>query len=89
MATIEVPVEGRPTDATDSADLLGVDGNAFSVIATTKQLLKRAGASREFCEGYTKRAMASGSYDELLALSVAYLDSEGGDSQIFNRNVES
>ena len=89
MANITVPIEGRPTEATDSSQLLGIDGNAFSVMGSTKRILREAGASREFTDGYLKAAMASESYDALLALSMAYLDAEGGDIQTFHRNVES
>lgn len=86
--TIEVPTEGRPTEATDSTSLLGVDGNVFSVIGTTRRILKSAGASREFYDDLAKRAMASSSYAEALAVCVAYLDANGGDSAIRSRSID-
>lgn len=70
---IEVPTEGRPTEETSSDDLLGIDGNAFSIMGTTRKLLQRAGATKEFRDSYFTQAM-SGDYDHLLAVSIAYLD---------------
>jgi hypothetical protein len=70
---ISVPTEGRPTTYTSSEDLIGIDGNAFSIMGTTKQILQRAGASKGFRDSYLKDAM-SGDYDHLIAVSVAYLD---------------
>ena len=70
---ISVPTEGRPTKPTTSEDLIGVDGNAFSIMGNTSGLLQRAGATKEFRDAYRKDAM-SGDYDHLIAVSVAYLD---------------
>lgn len=55
--------------------LVGVDGNAFSVIAAVRQALRRAGASKEYRDAYLAEAM-SGDYVYLLAVSVAYLEDE-------------
>jgi len=85
MAGIEVPTEGRPEAATDSSILLGVDGNAFSVMATVKRALRQGGATPEYVQEYVKQAM-SGDYAHLLAVSVAFLDADGGDSEIAYRN---
>lgn len=72
---IEVPTEGGPAYGLVSGDdLLGVDGNAFAVMAETKRLLLIAGASKEFIAAYVAEA-TSGNYDHLLATSLAYLDS--------------
>lgn len=76
MAEIVVPTEGRPNDTVNSADLLGCDGNAFGVMGQTQRLLRQAGASKEFVTAYMNEAM-SGSYEHLLAASMAFLDSGG------------
>lgn len=70
---IAVPIEGRPTAPTSSEDLLGIDGNAFSVLGHTARLLRQAGASEAFKDAYMAEAM-SGDYDHVLATSVAFLD---------------
>lgn len=76
MAQIRVPVDGRPLEQLDSGDILvGIDGNAFVIIATTAKALRRAGASKAFEEAYRKEAM-SGDYDHVLQTSMAYLDAE-------------
>lgn len=71
---IKVPTDGRPTDEANSADLIGCDGNAFSIMGTTKQLLQHYGASKAYIASYMNEAM-SGDYDHLIAASCAYLDS--------------
>ena len=71
--SITVPTEGRPTDICYSTDLVGVDGNAFSIMGWTTKTLRRAGANKSFTDAYMAEAM-SGDYDHLLATSVAYLD---------------
>ena len=76
MAHITVPTEGRPLEQLDSGDILvGIDGNAFVVMATTAKALRRAGASKAFEDAYRAEAM-SGDYDHLLATSMAYLDAD-------------
>ena len=70
---ISVPSNGRPSDEANSADLIGCDGNAFSIMGTTKQLLRHYGASKEYISSYLAEAM-SGDYEHLIAASAAYLD---------------
>jgi hypothetical protein len=72
---IVVPEEGRQTEETSASDLIGVDSNAFAIIFATRQMLKKAGASKPFMDGYRVLAM-SGDYNHLLALSMAYLDAD-------------
>lgn len=55
--------------------LTGVDGNAFSIIATVSRYLRDANASREYVQSYRDLAM-SGDYDHLIAVSIAVLDGE-------------
>ena len=70
---IEVPEEGRPSQSISAASLIGIDGNAFSIMGVTKTLLKKEGASEDYIDAYLKEAM-SGDYDHLIQASVAYLD---------------
>lgn len=72
---IEVPEEGRPSKSTDGSNLIGIDGNAFSIMGHTQKLLQLAGASDSYIEEYLKEA-TSGDYDHLLATSIAYLEAE-------------
>ena len=54
----------------DPFSLVGVDGNAFSVIGYVVRECKKAGWTRQERELYTTLAM-SGSYEQLLNLSIA------------------
>lgn len=73
MATIVVPTTGAPDPAPGADALVGVDGNVFSVLGTTKRLLRRAGASDEYVAAYLAEATA-GDYDHAIQASMAYLD---------------
>lgn len=53
--------------------LVGVDGNAFAVIAYVRKAMRREGWDKELIDSYTQEAM-SGDYDNLLAVSVRMLD---------------
>ena len=75
MTAITVPTEGRPTEAPGADLLVGIDGNAFSIMGTTAKALRRAGASAEFVDAYMDEAQAS-DYDHLLAASMAYLEAD-------------
>ncbi len=50
-------------------ELVGQDGNAFAIIGAVSRELKRAGL-REEAQEYQQQAMACGSYDELLQLTM-------------------
>ena len=52
-------------------DLVGVDGNALSVVGYVAQGLKDAGNSREVIDTYRREAL-SGDYDNVLRVSMAY-----------------
>lgn len=54
--------------------LVGIDGNAFSIIAYTINAMKQCGYSRDAVETYKSEALASDSYDDLLSLSVMMVD---------------
>lgn len=71
---MNIPEEGRPdTNIVADEVLLGIDGNAFSIMGAVRRALRQNGASREYIEAYTKEA-TSGDYDHLLAASVEYLE---------------
>lgn len=53
--------------------LVGVDGNAFYVMAYVIRAMKREKAGKAAIEAYEKSAM-SGDYDNLLAVSVEAID---------------
>lgn len=53
-------------------DLEDVDGNAFVIIATLAQGLRRAGNSDEVIETYREAAVRGGDYDNLLRVSMLY-----------------
>lgn len=55
--------------------LIGHDGNAFSIMGRVKQALKSAGADKEYIDEYLRQA-TSGDYDNLLMVSMAYVDVE-------------
>lgn len=72
------PAEGGPTEPLPGGDaLVGVDGNAYAIMAHVERLLKRAGASETYREAYLEDAKA-GDYDWLLSTSIAYLTDEAG-----------
>jgi hypothetical protein len=53
--------------------LIGTDGNAFSIIGKVSRALKDAGEP-ERARRFREEALASPSYDELLALTFKYVD---------------
>ena len=55
--------------------LVGTDGNVFAIIGNVSRVLKRAGQSDKASE-FQKRAMSSGSYDDVLALCFEYVEVE-------------
>lgn len=56
----------------DKYSLVGVNGNAFSVMGYTAQALKREGL-RDLVDKMHEEAM-SGDYDNLLAVCMRYID---------------
>lgn len=54
-------------------DLVGVDGNAFSVMGYVVRAMKECRMSKEEQNAYKEKAM-SGSYDNLLAVSLDTLE---------------
>lgn len=75
VGALAVPTEGRPLSAPGSDILVGIDGNAFSILGTTRKALKDAEASRAFIDAYTNLA-TQGDYHHLLRVSMAFLDAE-------------
>jgi hypothetical protein len=58
-----------------TVELIGQDGNAFSIMGRVKQALIRAGADKEYIDGYLEEATA-GDYDHLLVVTMRYVDVE-------------
>lgn len=54
-------------------ELIGNDGNAFSIMGAVQKSLRRAGASREELDQYFQEATA-GDYDELLATTSRWVN---------------
>ena len=53
--------------------LIGTDGNVFAIIGAVKKALRKAGQADK-AEEFGKRAMASDSYDKVLALTFEYVN---------------
>lgn len=58
--------------------LIGEDGNAFSILARTKQALRRAGVSNDEQVAYTSEATA-GDYDHLLMTTMRWVSCDTED----------
>ena len=54
-------------------DLVGVNGNAYSVMGYTARAMKEQGFERAEIKGMQKKAM-SGDYDNLLCVCMEYID---------------
>ena len=54
-------------------ELIGQDGNAFAIIASVPNALRRAGYVDEATE-WTQDAIACGSFDELLRLATSTVE---------------
>jgi len=55
--------------------LVGEDGNAFAILGRTKRALQQAGASAEDVAAFLREA-TGGSYDELLATVIRWVEAE-------------
>ena len=58
--------------------LVGVDGNAYAVMAYVRDAMRREGYSKEDIENYTNDARSS-DYDHLLCVSIAMVDKLNGE----------
>lgn len=56
-------------------DLIGQDGNVFSILGRASGLLRRAG-QQELAEEMKKRVFACGSYDKALHIISEYVETE-------------
>lgn len=54
--------------------LVGEDGNAFAIMGRVSRAMRRAGLSEAEVACYMREAMSSGSYDELLAVTLRTVD---------------
>ena len=55
--------------------LIGEDGNAFAIMGKVVKALRRAGYSQDQIKEYQAKAM-SGDYDNLLAVTMEYVEVE-------------
>jgi len=55
--------------------LVGMDGNAFSILSRVKTAMKKGGWSKKEIEDFLKEAM-SGDYDHLLQTVIKYCEVE-------------
>lgn len=55
-----------------TVQLVGTDGNAFSIIGRVKKALRQAGADEEYVQRYQAEA-TSGDYDNLLVVTMGYV----------------
>jgi len=55
--------------------LVGSDGNAYSVMGAVKRALRKAGCDKEIVSEYSKKAM-SGDYNHLMQVSLEYVEAE-------------
>jgi hypothetical protein len=53
--------------------LVGEDGNAFSILGRVSKALKRAGNDESVVDAYMEQAMA-GDYDHLLSVTMAFIE---------------
>ena len=65
----------KKPETKQTVNLIGHDGNAFSIMGCVKQALKRAGADKEYIDQYLSEA-TSEDYDNLLVVSMGYVDVE-------------
>lgn len=54
-------------------ELIGNDGNAFSIMGAVSKALRRAGATKEELDEYMKESM-SGDYDNLLRTAMKWVN---------------
>lgn len=63
----------KKPETTPTVNLIGKDGNAFSIIGKVKKALSKAGADKEYVDQYMDEAMA-GDYDHLLCVTMDYVN---------------
>lgn len=54
--------------------LVGINGNAFSLIGYVKKCMKEEGCTRKEIEEWTEKAFTSGGYNVLLVLAMDMID---------------
>jgi len=65
----------KKPDNKPTVQLIGEDANAFSVLGKVSKALRKNGADKEYIDKYKKEAM-SGSYDNLLRVTMEYVEVE-------------
>ena len=60
-----------------TVNLIGKDGNAFSIMGEISNALRKAGADKEYIEQYFKESTI-GDYNNLLKTAMKYVDIKWG-----------
>ena len=63
-----------------NVQLVGLDGNAFSILGRAGKAAKTAGLDKAEIEEYMDEA-TSGDYNHLLSTTMAYFSTDGGDAE--------
>lgn len=71
----EMGTEAGDDQAKPVVQLIGNDGNIFSIMGRVRKALRDAGLKAS-AEVYTKRVMGCGSYDEALQITMEYVEVE-------------
>ena len=70
----------KAPDEKPKVALVGEDGNAFAIMGRVSKALRRAGADNEYIDKYREEA-TSGDYDNLLCVTMNYVDEPGEDDE--------
>lgn len=67
--------------------LVGIDGNAFSILGTAQKHARRAGLSKEQIEEYVNEA-TSGDYNNVISTTMKFFDCSGQDECGWNEDED-
>ena len=67
--------------------LVGIDGNAFSILGTAQKFARKAGLSKEQIEEYVNEA-TSGDYNNVISTTMNYFDCSGQDECGWNESED-
>jgi len=71
LMSLRQPRETPKDEYKSSLPLVGIDGNAYSIMATVARGLRRAGAPKEYVDDVMAQ-MQSDDYDHLLRVAMRY-----------------
>ena len=67
--------------------LVGIDGNAFSILGTAQRAARKAGLSKEQIEEYVNEA-TSGDYNNVISTTMKFFDCSGQDECGWNEDED-